>query len=277
MPARLISIPFLLLTALFVYLTLEQDESFSVYIAISVVFLAVIYTLSPQINWWYYRRRPPELDATIRSLLTQHFGFYNQLTVAEKQRFRQRMALYLMAVEFIPKGWERLPEDIKAVVAANAVWITFYQADYLLPKFEKIVVYTTPFPSPNYRETIHASETFEEDGVLLFSAPQLMAAFIQPELHYNIVLHEYVKVYRLHYPMTSYPSEAEVSWTTLEQISGFNREAIETTVGLPPLHSATVSGVLYFTHGEQMQQTAPRLYERWSTVFNTTKIELSAP
>ena len=94
MPARVISIPFLILTAIFTYLTLEVDESFSIYIIVFVILLAIIYTFSPQINWWWYSRNPPEIDQHMRNLLIQHHSFYNELSLSDKKRFRNRMALY---------------------------------------------------------------------------------------------------------------------------------------------------------------------------------------
>lgn len=268
MAARLISIPFLLATGLFAYLSLEKDEGFSIYIIISVLILAVIYTFSPQINWWWYSRNPPEIDQQMRNLLIKNHSFYNDLSVNDKKLFRNRMALYMMAVEFIPKGWESLPEDIKGVIAANVVQMTLQQADFLLPKFERIVVYTTPFPSPQFPKKLHASEVFEEDGVLLFSAQQIMWSFLQPQQYYNLVLHEYIKVYKISYPQKDYPILTEKDWSILQQISGFSKEKVEEMIGLSNINPMDVSGVLYFTHKENFKRIAPNIYQKWDNIFN---------
>ncbi len=269
MPARVISIPFLLLTAVFAYLTLEVDESFSYYIIFFVILLAIIYTFSPQINWWWYIRNPPEIDKPMRNLLIQHHSFYNDLSLSDKKRFRNRMALYMMAVEFMPMGWEKLPEDIKGVIAANIVQMTFQQEDFLLPKFERIVVYTTPFPSPQFPKQLHASELFEEDGVLLFSAQQVMWSFLQPQQYYNLVLHEYIKAYQLAYPNKIYPNVNEAGWARINQIGGFTKEQIAGIIGLPDdIDPIVVSGTLFFTHSVKYQQIAPKLYEKWAAIFS---------
>ncbi len=268
MPARVISIPFLLLTAVFAYLTLEVDESFSIYIIFFVLLLAIIYTFSPQINWWWYTRNPPEIDKPMRNLLIQHHSLYNNLSLNDKKRFRNRMALYIMAVEFMPMGWEHLPEDIKGVIAANVVQMTLHQEDFLLPKFERIVVYTTPFPSPQFPKQLHASELFEEDGVLLFSAQQVMWSFLQPQQYYNLVMHEYIKAYQLAYPNKMYPTVGEKDWMKLNQISGFTKENVEGLIGLPNISPTIVSGTLFFTHPAKHQQIAPDLYKKWKAIFN---------
>jgi len=51
MPARLIAIPFLILTAVFGYLTLEKNDIFSYFLLVFMIALALIYTFSPQINY----------------------------------------------------------------------------------------------------------------------------------------------------------------------------------------------------------------------------------
>ncbi len=268
MPARVISIPFLILTAVFAYLTLEVDESFSLYIIFFVLLLAIIYTFSPQINWWWYTRNPPELDKPMRNLLIQNHSFYNELSLSDKKLFRNRMALYMMAVEFMPMGWEKLPEDIKGVIASNVVQMTLKQVDFLLPKFERIVVYTTPFPSPQFPQQLHASELFEEDGVLLFSAQQVMWPFLQPQQYYNLVLHEYIKAYQLSYPNKLYPNLIANDWQKLNQISGFTKESIESIIGLSDIDPIVVSGTLFFTHSEKYRAVAPDLYKKWEQVFS---------
>ena len=268
MPARVISIPFIILTAVFTYLTLEVDESFSYYIVFFVILLAIIYTFSPQINWWWYVRNPPDIDQPIRNLLIQHHPFYNELSINDKKRFRNRMALYEMAVEFMPMGWEKLPEDIKGVIAANLVQMTLRQADFLLPKFERIVVYTTPFPSPQFPKQLHASELFEEDGVLLFSAQQIMWSFLQPKQYYNLVLHEYIKAYQIVYPNIVYPDLGAKDWTKLNEISGFTKASIEGIIGLSDINPTNVSATLFFTHPEKYQEIAPDLYKKWKVIFS---------
>ena len=240
MPARILALPFLILTAVFSYLAMQVDEVYSLYIIPCVILLAVFYTFSPQINWWWYQRYPPEIDSEMRRLLIRHHSFYNVLSVAEKKKFRNRMALYMIGVEFMPKGWERVPEDIKGVIAANAVHMTFKLDDFLLLPYERIVVYTAPFPSPQYPRTRHASELFEEDGVLLFSAQQVMWTFLQPDQYYNLVLHEYIKVYKSIYPDKNYPKREEADWSLLEKVSGFSEKSIKGIINLPDISTSGI-------------------------------------
>jgi len=267
MPARLISIPFLILTAVFGYLTLEKNDIYPYILLALVIALALIYTFSPQINWWWYKRFPPDIDKHMRQLLIKHLPFYNNLSVTDKKKFRNRMALYMMAVDFMPKGWDNVPSDIKGVVAANIVQMTFNQKDFLLPKFERIVVYTIPFPSPQFPKTLHASEIYAADGVLLFSAQQMMLPLLQPQQYYNLVLHEYIKVYQLSYPNKAYPKLKEEDWQILTQISKFKKEQVTGIIGLPGIDPTVVSGTLFFTHPKKYKEIAPKWYKKWEAIF----------
>lgn len=267
MLSKIISIPLVILVGILAYLTIEVDESFSYYIILCVILLAVIHTMAPQIDWAWYKKNPPKLDETMRQLLIQHAPFYNDLSLSDKQKFRDRMSLYVIATDFTPQGWESVPEDIKGVIAANVVRMTFQQEDFLLSKFEKVILYTTPFPSPQFPESIHASELFEEDGVLLFSAQQVMWTFLQPQNYYNLILHEYIKAYQISYPDKNYPQLTETDWPALENISTLTRDAIEGIINLK-LDPSVVSGVLYFTHGKKYKEFAPDSYKKWEEIFN---------
>lgn len=168
MPTRILAIPFVLLLALMFYLSLTVDERFSILIIFASVMLVILFVFSPQIDWWWYSRRPPELDASFRQLLRQRYPFYMGLSPEDKLKFRQRVALFRLAKDFMPQGMEEVPEDVQWFAALSGVHLTFGWEEYLLPQYEKIIVYPHPFPSPQYPDRFHASEVFPEDGVVIF-------------------------------------------------------------------------------------------------------------
>lgn len=268
MPARTLSIPFLIGALVFLYLTWEVDAGYSIYIVPFVIIMALIYVLSPQINWWWYQRRPPELRPKIRLLIERHLPYYQQLVESEKSRFRKRAALYMEANDFMPRGMESVPEDLRAIAAACAVQITFGRKDFLLPRFEHIIFYPHPFPSPQYPENFHSSEIYEEDGVIIFSAEQLLPGFLQPFQYYNIGLHEYARAFMRSYPEIDFPKLPEDIWQKLQQASGFSQAAIERWINLKPIPVQPVSIALFFTFPRQFHAVLPELYEQYARIFN---------
>ena len=204
MLSKFISLPFIIILLFCLYYTWEGDLS-AIYIVPNVIILASIYVLSPQIDWLYYQKNPPEMDGKLRVFLEKLFPFYRNLSPKEKRRFEVRVSLYIIATEFMPKAMEHVPEDIKGLIAANIVMLTFGQKDYRFSNFEKIVVYPHPFPSPQFPKHLHSCEIFEEDGVILFSLEQLVPGATRQTQFYNTALHEYAKIFMLSYPDYSYP------------------------------------------------------------------------
>lgn len=277
MPTRILSIPLVLAALIFLYLTWEVDPAYSRYIVVPVILLALLYVLSPQVNWWWYRRHPPELKAGIRGLIERHLPYYQQLAPPEQGRFRKRMALYMEANDFKAQGMESVPEDLKAVAAACAVQLTFGLKDFLLPKFENIIYYPHPFPSPQHPEHFHASEIYEEDGVIIFSAEQLMPGFLQPFQYYNIGLHEYAKAFLASYPGHNSRRLPETIWENLQSVSGYSKNAIHQWINLKDIDPQPVAIVHFFTYPQAFQNTLPQLYAEYSRAFNQSPANAVAP
>jgi len=173
-----------------------------------------------------------------------------------------------MATEYMPMVMEEVPIDIKGLIAANVVMLTFGQEDYRLSRFEKVVAYPHPFPSPQYRKDFHSTEHFAEDGVILFSLEQLIPGATQPSKYYNIALHEYIRVFTLIYKDYQYPKFEDSIWDQLEEVSGFKMAAIKNYIGLPFIEPLPVSINYFFTFPDKFKATLPELYKQYREIFN---------
>jgi hypothetical protein len=259
---------FLVCSLFFLYLCWEEGDQYVWYLVASFVMVPVIYMLEPQINWWWYQRRPPDLPDKLRHLVNTQLPFYQELSVENKTRFRQRMALFMEANEFMPQGMEAVPPDLKAVVAASAVQLTFGLEKYLFPKFENVVIYPHPFPSPQYPEHWHASEIYPEDGVVIFSAEQLMAGFLQPQRYFHIGLYEYARIFATSHPEVVFPTFKEADWEKLERISGFSQDFIEKWIGLPGVDIQAVAIAHFFIFPEKFKAELPAVFHLLSGIFH---------
>ncbi len=265
--ARLLAIPFAVAALVILYLSWEVHRSYSIYLLPPVLITALIFVLGPQINWWWYRRRPPDLKPALRALLERAPGVYHRLSAEDQLKFRQRMSLFIMATDFMPQGMDKAPPDVEAVVAASAVTLSFGQEEFLFPKYEHVVLYAHPFPTPQYPEIFHTSEVFDEDGVLLFSIEHLFHGFLQPQQYFHSGLYEYAKVYMRSYPMARYPQVEAAHWPILERISGFSRESVEKWIGLPDISPLAVAITYYFCFPEKFQSEWPEVFGQMGVVF----------
>jgi len=276
MLSKFLLVPFVLVAIACLYFVWEGDME-PIYIVPFVLIIAVIIVMSPQIDWWWAQRNPPKVHPKLEGFLRKFFPYYTQLAIPAKKRFLTRISLYMMATEFIPKAIEDVPEDIKALIAANIVQLTFGQKDYRLSQFERIVVYPHPFPSPQYKDIFHSAEIYEEDGVILFSLEQLVPGSTQRRKYYNIALHEYAKIFTLMYKDYSYPKFEETIWEKLEAISGFKTEDVKNYIGLPILEPLPVSITYFFTFPNKFKEVLPDIYNQYEKIFNQNPIQGDSP
>ena len=251
------------------YLSWKVDSSYAPWMVPFVVLGAVIYVLSPQINWWWYSRRPPELSPKLRLLLERFSGFYQGLDAAGQKRFRDRVVLYRMGTEWMPTGWPDgvMGPDVELAVVAQAAMLTFQREVFIFSKFEKVIVYPMPFPSPEY-PFAHASELYAPDGCLLLSAEQVMAAFADPQRWYNVALHEYARVFMLSYPDMPYPElESEDIWMKLERVSNLSRQKVESVVGLAGVEALPVAIHHYFIFPKPFRDLLPEIAGQFDRIF----------
>ncbi len=263
---RWLAVPLLIVALVFLYMTWEVDEKYAIYIVPPIVLIAVLYSLGPQIDWWWHRRNPPEIDPAIRQILNTRSAYYNNLSAEQKNRFRERMALFALATDFKPQAMETVPEDVKAAVSYHAVQLSLAYDEFLLEPFENVVLYAGPFPSPQYPQW-HISETFEEDGVLLFSVPHLLKGFLQPAQYYPTGLHELAQAFIHKYPGKPWPEPGPQVWEDIRQISGVEKDRLLKYMGLPELPALPVCIAYFFTHPARFKAVRPDLYAAFSEIF----------
>jgi Mlc titration factor MtfA (ptsG expression regulator) len=286
-PWQYVGVPLMILTAAFFSIGIYKSiDVLSMWGAAAFIILAALYVMSPQIDFWWFKRNPPPLTPVIERLINDNFSYYNKLNAELKARFRQRLTLYIMGNEFIrPVNKEdssamadrnRVPEDLKAAAAAHAIQVSFGREKYMTEKFEHIIIYPHPFPSPQYNY-LHTSEIFEEDGVLLLTSDPMMIGFQTPQTFFSIGLYEYARIYKMLNPSASYPNLVENTWWDLEQVSGMSKAAIEKVVGLEDLDLFGVAAHHFFTFPDRMLKLMPDLYTLLSNVFNQNPVNGANP
>ncbi len=251
-----------------------------IYFQIAIPLLLLLaggYVMSPQINWWYYNKFPPDLDAPLRYLINQRSQFYQGLSLEGKKRFRHRMALFMMAHDFDPMVVEKVPEDIKAALAANVVHLTFGLPDYLLEHYEKVIIYPSTFPSPQFPKQFHSSEIYEADGVMIFSAQHLMNGFIQPQSYYNSGLHEAVQAFIALNKDIQFPTLPDDIWEKLEQVSRYPQKKVEAWIGLKEVNPLAVSICHFLIFPQQFAETLPQLFHSIKDLLNLNPLASQQP
>ncbi len=294
-PFQVAVAPFGILALLFFYLTMKADGEgiWTPFLVAMVVIVAVIYVMSPQINWWWWQRSPPPLDERTASILADYCVFYRPLSPELKQRFRNRVALFMRGNEFMrpvhPSEMDadalrmRVPEDLKVAVAAAAVQVSFGLPKFSTTKFEHIILYPHPFPSPQFA-AIHTCEIYEPDGVVMLDADTLMAGFNQPTQIFNIGLYEMARIFKMESlrasgtgPSVSTPDFNDLTLETLEKVSGMTRKQMAAIVGLEGLDDFAVAAYHFFTFPKSFQSLLPDLYQLFVNIFKQNPLDAEHP
>mgnify|MGYP007037737005 CR=1 FL=1 len=280
MPSLILSTPFFLIAAILLYLVYGVSESYAPLLVAPFVCLAAIFVFSPQINWWWFKRHPPDLAKPLRPLIAQS-PYYRRLSEKLQLRFRQKVNMLMIGTDYKkPTDEGGVPEDIKAAVAGSAVPLLLGLEDLLFPPFEYVVVYATPFPSPQYPTKMHLSEIYEEDGVVLFSAEHLLKGFLKPEQFFPIGMYEYARIFlRLREKKNlSRPGVEENAWQALESMSGYSRARIAQWINLneSDIDLPAVAVVHFFIFPERFRELLPALYEAYCKLFQQNPLDFAA-
>ncbi|MCE7922243.1 MAG: hypothetical protein DYG98_04235 [Haliscomenobacteraceae bacterium CHB4] len=261
--------PFVFLSLYFLYRAWKVNSDYAVWLIPFVLIATLIYIFSPQINWWWYSRRPPKLEAGLTTMLERFSGFYRQLSPDDQQKFRGRIALFRMGTDWEAIAFEEeaVPPDVQLALAAQAVLLTFHRNTFLFEKFEKVIVYPKPFPTPEYPFD-HASELYEPDGCLLFSAEQVMQAFANPAQWYNVALHEYARAFVLTHPNEPYPVFTDGNiWEKLQAVSKMPRVHVESVIGIGGVEVLPVAIHHYFTFPGAFREVFPVEAQALEVIF----------
>ena len=267
-PASRLSMPFIVIAGCLFAMSHFMENGFYARLSIPFVIIAALcYIFAPQINWRYYLKNPPEMEHGLRHMLETKVEFYQDMHPFVRKKFRERVMLFIEATDFKVQVSDEFPSDMKICIAASAVQLLMGRGDYHFPKYENVILYPHPFPSPQFPEHWHNTEYFTEDGVVMFAAQPLLLGFITPKKYYNIALHQYAEVYQLSYPEIKYPDLEESAWERLAGISGFSKEIITKTIGLPDVSLFAVATVHYFIYPKKLAAAWPELANDLEAIF----------
>ncbi|MEM9681591.1 MAG: zinc-dependent peptidase [Bacteroidota bacterium] len=123
-------------------------------------------------------------------VLKQKFTFYNRLSPKEQRVFRHRVAKFLRDKEFITRDNLELTDEIRVLISATAMMLTFGFKDYLIDILSVVVVYPKPFYSKT-NETYHKGEMNPKLGTIVFSWEDFEEGYDISNDNLNLGVHEF--------------------------------------------------------------------------------------
>ena len=117
---------------------------FQVGILIALVYFAVT-TLKNYLEHGSVAMGPSFLSPESKKYLDKHFIFYQKLPPKSKSIFSRRVAQFIHHKKFIPREMDRVTREMKVLIAASAIQLTFGFQRLNLKWFRYILVYPDVF------------------------------------------------------------------------------------------------------------------------------------
>ena len=267
--SRIIAFPFVIWFAVVLYITMETTNyDLSYWIIPPFVIIAIIFIMTPQIDYWWLERHPVPLDPEAKNWLNKFDPIYTGLSEENIKKYDNRMSLFLSGKEFIAMGkkQESVPEDIKLAISHLAIGMTLHRDEYLFKNLDRFVIYKHPFPSPKY-QFLHTLETHAEDGVMVLSLEHLSAAIMDPKSYFHVGQLAFAEIFIKQNPTLEWAGISSMGWVEVEKITGFRKDQILSVLGFENYDELAVVLSCYFSHKEKFKALFPRASASLKEVF----------
>ena len=120
--------------------------------------------------------------------LARHFKFYQVLPKKSQKIFEYRVAKFMILKDYIPRQMESVTEEMKVLIAASAIQLTFGFPRVFLSYFKYIIVYPDQFFSTT-AQRYHKGEVNPKAKAIVLSWRHFTEGYAQAEGQ-NLGLHE---------------------------------------------------------------------------------------
>ncbi len=282
-PSNYITVPCIIIALLFITEAfLKDNHVWALYAVPFILICAGVFVMSPQIDWWVLKKNPKPLPANLENLLTQYQTYYKRLSPEMKMLYSKKAALFLLGNNFFrPSSDEneraKVPEDLKLIIAAAGAQILLGRAEVYFSKFDNYMICPNTFPTPVHPSQ-HNSELFAPDSVVIFSAPALMHGFTQQPRVFQLALYELGRVFFTTIAAPDSTPKLDIShWSLLENISGMNKNFVESTIGLANPDLIGVATHHFFNFPQKFNQLLPDVFQLLCNAFNQNPLKETSP
>ena len=126
-------------------------------------------------------------------LLESQFQFYRKLSDKEKMYFEHRVFKFITKFEFIGREKFEITDEVKVLIAATSVMLTFGMRNYLYKVIDKIIVYPSIYFS-NSSNDYHKGEFNPMMRAIVFSWEDFLAGYDISNDNLNLGIHEFTHV-----------------------------------------------------------------------------------
>lgn len=141
-------------------------------------------------HFYFSPKRLPENE--VKTLLDR-FPFYSKLSKRHRRCFQHRLVNFSEEKDFEGRNGLEIAPEVKTLISATAVMLTFGMRNYYLEVLQKIIVYPEKFPS-NTTGNINKGEFNPLMRALVISWEDFEKGFADGQDNLNLGIHEFTHV-----------------------------------------------------------------------------------
>ncbi|MTI23294.1 DgsA anti-repressor MtfA [Fulvivirga sp. RKSG066] len=129
------------------------------------------------------------LSAKHRSILNKYSAYYKLLSTADRALFERRVQRFMFAKRFISRGVGPITDEMRVLISASAIQLTFGLTEIYLSNFDKILVYPNSYYS-HITKKYHLGEVNPRAGIIILSWKSFVDGYADPTDSLNVGIHE---------------------------------------------------------------------------------------
>ncbi len=133
---------------------------------------------------------PKKITKDQLRILEQDFLFYQKLTKKEKLVFQHRVVSFINDKTFVGREGLEPTEEMKTLISATAVMLTFGFRKYVIDLIDIIIIYPKIYYS-KINETYHKGETNPQLKAIVFSWEDFKHGYTIGDDNLNLGIHEF--------------------------------------------------------------------------------------
>jgi len=222
------------------------------------------------------------LSSKNRAYLEKYFTFYQKLPPKSKAIFERRVATFISTKKFVPRNLNKVTMEMKVLIAASAVQITFGFSKVNLSFFTNILVYPDAYYS-TINQQYHKGEVNPRLKAIVLSWRYFVEGYIEEDGR-NLGLHEMAHALRLENSIRNHEynfmdDETLKEWkiiaeNTIEEIRQ-GKETLFREYGASNLHEFFAVAVEnFFERPKEFNTMHPKTYQTLCKLLNQNPLLL---
>ncbi len=135
-----------------------------------------------------FKRYAP-ISEVHRNILEKYSAYYNVLNSPQKIVFEKRVQRFMYSKTFIPRSVSKVTDEMRVLISASAVQLTFGLGRIFLAHFDKIMIYMDAYYS-SITQKYHLGEVNPRAGIIVISWKSFVDGYANISDSLNLGIHE---------------------------------------------------------------------------------------